>query len=110
MHIRFHSFIVISIIFLLVACQRSKQENQQSPEQSSPTIKATFDTTSLPRYFEPSDSLHTENLPLWMRGGRSGPVRQITFIKDGKYVVTRAEDFTTFVQSVMRVHEVISGK
>jgi len=110
MHIRFHSFVVISIIFLLVACQHSKQENHQSPEQSSPAINATFDTTSLPRYFEPSDSLQTENLPLWMRGGRSGPVRQITFIKDGKYVVTRAEDVTTFVQSVIRVHEFISGK
>ncbi len=110
MHIRVHSLIVISFIFLLAACRHSKHEYQPPEQSSSPVLTVSYDTASLPCYFGPLDSLHVENLPSWMRGGRSGPVRQIAFIKDGKYVVTRAEDISTFVQSVIRVHEFVSGK
>ncbi len=59
---------------------------------------------------ELTDQPSPKHLPLWMRGGRSGAVRQITFIDHGRFIVTRAQDVTTFVESVIRVHEFPSGK
>jgi len=109
MHPRFFFFLIVWFS-LLLACRQSKQEGDQSQERTSSNVAAISDTLSLPPAFGFADKDSLRKLPLWMRGGRSGHVSQITFIDSGKYIVTRAEDISTFVQSVIRVHETSSGK
>lgn len=48
--------------------------------------------------------------PIWMRGGGSGPISQLTFIHNGDLLVSRSSFVTTVTVGVIRVHEYPSGK